>query len=236
MYNPSGSLAGSIDPALDCEAGIGFEKVEIGNATLYRGDCLEVLKHLAEDAADGVITDPPYNVDFGYDATGDKREDYPEWCEAWRAECERVSAGPVAISCGVANVQMWNKAKVPDWMLCWWKPAAMGRCGVGFNNWEPVLLYGKSTGKAGADVVRAPIVATDKVDHPCPKPVDWAKGLMLRLVAEGGSILDPFMGSGTTGVAAVENGRRYIGIEISRKYFKLACRRIERAQQQQRLF
>ena len=72
-------------------------------------------------------------------------------------------------------------------------------------------------------------------DHPTPKPV----ALMERIVGcstdEGGTVIDPFMGSGSTGVAAVGMARKFIGIEIEPKYFDIACRRIEDAQRQQRL-
>ena len=73
-------------------------------------------------------------------------------------------------------------------------------------------------------------------DHPCPKPVEWALWLCERAAESGDTILDPFMGSGTTGVACVRLGRKFIGIEIEPKYFGIACKRIEDAYNQNALF
>lgn len=204
----------------------------IGNATLYLGDCLEILPTLPK--VDAVITDPPYGVDFKYESHDDTAVGYKEWCAAWFSNLQSICAGPIAISCGMANLQDWPK---PAWVLCWHKPAAMGRCAVGFNNWEPILLYGKPKGEQGADVIRAQILPDASVaGHPCPKPIGWAVGTINRVASKCDSILDPFMGSGTTGVACMNLGRKFIGIEIEPKYFDIACERIENAQRQQRMF
>ena len=72
--------------------------------------------------------------------------------------------------------------------------------------------------------------------HPCPRPLNGTKHLLDALSEKGDIILDPFMGSGTTGVAAVKLGRRFIGIEIEPKYFDIARRRITQALAQPDLF
>ena len=72
-----------------------------------------------------------------------------------------------------------------------------------------------------------------KVGHPTPKPLDLMRHLINRVA---GNIADPFMGSGTTGVACMQLGRKFIGIELEPKYFDIACRRIEQAHNQPRLF
>ena len=98
-------------------------------------------------------------------------------------------------------------------------------------------LWGRSKGKGGVDVIRAPIVADAALNgHPCPKPRLWARGLVTLLTLSGDTILDPFMGSGTTGVACVQTGRNFIGIEIDPTYYAIAERRIAEAQLQPRLF
>jgi DNA modification methylase len=71
----------------------------------------------------------------------------------------------------------------------------------------------------------------DRFGHSCPKPVGYAKWLIKRLT-DSGTILDPFLGSGTTGVAAVQMGRNFIGCEMDPGYFATACKRIEDAQRQ----
>lgn len=200
----------------------------IGRARLILGDCRDILPTLPK--VDAVITDPPYGVGFVYASHDDTPVGYAEWCAEWFSDLKRICDGPIAISCGMANICDWPK---PTWVMAWHKPAAMGRCAVGFNNWEPVLLYGKPNGVHGADVIRAPIVPDADLDgHPCPKPLGWAVGVIHRIADKSQTILDPFMGSGTTGVAAVQMGKQFIGIEREPRYFDIACKRIEDAQRQ----
>jgi adenine-specific DNA-methyltransferase len=204
---------------------------------LHEGDALAWLPTLPAGCVDAVVTDPPYNVGFSYANGTDKRADYRGWCDSWLAECLRVSTGPVAISCGIVNLAMWCGIRPPSWVLCWWKPACMGRSAVGFNNWEPVLLYGKSRGEGGADVIRAPIIpGNDMSGHPCPKPVEWGRGLIRRLTREGDTVLDLFAGSGTTGVACVQTGRRFLGCELDPAYHAVAVKRLAEANCETGLF
>lgn len=204
----------------ECVRGEGWE--------IWRGDALEVLPTIRAGSVDAVVTDPPYNVDLDYDSINDKRTDYALWCAQWFGHLRRISP-IIAISIGQANVATWAMIEPPTWWLSWWKPASMGRCVVGFNNWEPVALYGKPI-KAICDVIRAPVLPDPALNgHPCPKPLAWAKKQIEMLTEPGDLVLDPFMGSGTTGVAALQTGRRYIGIEISANYITIAHRRIEDA-------
>ena len=202
---------------------------------IIQGDCLEVLRSMPAGCVHAVITDPPYNVGFKYsgDATGDRRDDYPEWCGQWFAELERVCVGPILISCGIVNLAMWHKIKPPRWVLCWWKPASSKRSPVGFNNWEPVMMYGPKSTRRGCDVIRtteqAKLAAwskTKSLGHPCPKPVEWATKQITLLTEPGDIILDPFAGSGTTGKAAVIEGRRCVLIEKEPAYAAIARRRV----------
>lgn len=207
--------------------------VEIGLARLALGDCRDILPTLPR--VDAVVTDPPYGVGLayaGHEDTGGKA--YDEWCQLWFQDCASVCDGPIGISCGIANLQAWPKA---DWVLCWNKPNAMGRAATGFNTWEPVLVYGKIAGVRTHDSFSVALIPqADTGDHPCPKPVGWARQVLHRLTAAEQCVLDPFMGSGTTGVAAVQMGRKFIGIEREPKYFDIACKRIEDAQRQSDLF
>ena len=191
--------------------------------TLHLGDCRDILPTLGK--VDAVVTDPPYGVGFKYATHDDDNDGYDEWCAEWFALLRPISAR-IAISCGISNLQAWPK---PDWTMCWHKPASMGRCHVGFNNWEPVLLYGKAPRQI-VDVFRATIVPDASLEgHPCPKPMGWGIEIVRLLTTEDDLVLDPFMGSGTTGVAAVKLGRKFIGIEIDPGYFDIACRRINDA-------
>lgn len=199
---------------------------------LYQGDCLEVMRGMADSSVDCVITDPPYNVNLDYTSYKDDRLDYAEWCGNWFAQLKRICNGPIAISVGQANLSEWARIAPPNWWLAWWKPAAMGRCVVGFNNWEPIALYGKPA-SAGCDVIRATIKPDDSVKgHPCPKPLEWATKQIEILSRPNNVVLDCFAGSGTTAVACIRTGRRFIGIEIDAGYFAIAQKRIAEAQMQ----
>ncbi len=100
---------------------------------------------------------------------------------------------------------------------------------LGFGNWIPVVIAGKRP-KSGQDCIEFAILPNQKCeDHPSPKPIQCIRKLINRLSNPNDLILDPFLGSGTTAVAAIETGRRWIGIEISEGYCDIAVKRIELA-------
>lgn len=198
---------------------------------LICGDCLSELKKMADKSVDVVLTDPPYNENINYNSYDDKKSKntYQSWCVDWFAECQRI-ASVVCFSPGAKNVGMWYNIKNPDWICCWYKPSAMSRGMLGFSNWEPMLLYGNPKMRNGCDVVVAPIIP-DKFlgkKHPCPKPLKWALGFIKLLAKKGDTVLDPFMGSGTVGVACLLMGRKYIGVDIDENYVKLTEQRMIR--------
>lgn len=195
---------------------------------VVEGDCLEVLRAMPDGCVDAVVTDPPYNVGFAYagDASGDRKDDYRAWCGEWLAELRRLCRGGIAISVGMSNLPMWSAMAPPDWWMCWHKPAAMGRCHVGFNNWEPIAVYGKPF-KQGCDVVRATIKPdADLKGHPCPKPLEWGMSLVSMFCRPDGIVLDPFGGSGTVGIAAALENRRAVLIEREPAYAAIARKRL----------
>ena len=86
-------------------------------------------------------------------------------------------------------------------------------------------MWGKGT-NAGCDVIKAPIIPDESISgHPCPKPLAWASGL-IALFPNAQTILDPFVGSGTTLVAAKQYGRRAVGIEREEKFCEIAAKRL----------
>lgn len=193
--------------------------------TVIHGDCRDVLPLLEPGSVDLVLTDPPYGVGFQYtDAYDDARPDYDEWVIAIFEDMRRVGK-MVMLTTGMRNLWLYPPA---DWVLCWAKPGSVRRSGIGgFNEWEPVLIYGKR--RIYNDFWYLPDVnqhdpAAD--GHPCPKPVS----LYTRLIQQGcdtdGLILDPFMGSGTTLRAAKDLGRKAIGVEIEEKYCQIAVKRL----------
>lgn len=189
---------------------------------------------MKDKSVDATITDPPYNLGIDYgETTDDDRSDYSEWCETWLSELERISR-TIAITCGVANLGMWVTIKPPSWILCWHKSFSVSHGAFGFSNWEPVLIYGE-TGKheRQSDYFHATFIKEKSaIGHPCPKPIKWASQICKIVSSDGDTIFDPFMGSGTTGVACMQLGRNFIGCEINPDYYAIAEKRIKQAASQ----
>lgn len=201
----------------------------IGNATLYLGDCITVLPGVGR--ADAIVTDPPYGIGWVSEPT--------KWMRRKGAVAERWDDQPAPDLSPIldhADRQIvWggNHYLLPAtraW-LCWFKPDAppsMGQFELAWTNFDrPTRLFRQSIGETNAE----------RVGHPTQKPLalmTWC--LQQAQLVQGEIVLDPYMGSGTTGVAAVRAGLRFIGIEIDDRYFDMACERIENAQRNERLF
>jgi len=201
-----------------------MKKVIIGDCELYLGDCRDVLPTLGK--VDAVVTDPPYGLaDKLQGGTwGKKYEgDYQDW-DARAGDLSGLPDVPTIAWGG-------NYLAVPPsrcWLI-WYKRDAvrtMADCELAWTNFD-----------ANARVFDWTIAATnpERVGHPTQKPVALMKWC-IAFLPNAQTILDPFMGSGTTGVAAVQMGRDFIGVEREEKYFDIACKRIEDAQRQQDLF
>jgi site-specific DNA-methyltransferase (adenine-specific) len=227
------------------------KSVTIGNATLHFGNCLEVLPSLPP--ADAVITDPPYddrthrmaktNKGKGhgtklvtFDAlTGDEFE------VAMRA-CLAASRGWVVATCDYRHAALAFNWKEFIRLGAWVKPNPMpqisaDRPGQGFES--VLILHSGLTKKAwnrggGSGVWTVPSI--DAASVPTEKPIALAKAFVSDFTLPGQTVLDPFMGSGTTGAAALGAGRLFVGIEQNEIRFHIACQRLELAQRQQRLF
>jgi len=206
-------------------------KVELPNATLYCGDCLDILSNL--EKVDCVVTDPPYNVGLDY-CDGDNKPDYKSWSESWFNVCPR----PLIFTPGCVNLHMWHLIEQPTGMCIWYKPnQCSGSSFGGFNAYEPILIYGKLNKKIPQDVWNYSIgIQKDCEGHPCPKYLPFWQRMMKDTTNESDTILDPFMGSGTTGVAALRLGRKFIGIEIDETYFQIAVDRISKEANQLKMF
>ena len=207
--------------------------VIIGDATLYLGDCLEILPTLPK--VDAVITDPPYGIGLEYGDYVDSIENI----SALGPKVVEIALGMarvVSVTTGNLNQYLYPK---PTWTLFWFNRAGAGSGPWGFSCWQPIMCYGPDPYLATRKGRRADFIewseAAEKNGHPCPKPYQFMFRWITR-VSLSGSICDPFMGSGTTGVACMNLGRKFIGIEIEPKYFDIACERIENAQRQARMF
>jgi site-specific DNA-methyltransferase (adenine-specific)/modification methylase len=201
------------------------DKVTIQDATLYHGDCFELLEHLG--GVDAVVTDPPYGIGFAGQPTKWQRRagQQPEgWDDKAPDLSEIIKLAPTQV---VWGGNYYELPKSRGW-LCWFKPDAppsMAHFELAWTNQDRTSkLITHSIGATNAE----------RVGHPTQKPIRVMEWSLAQI--EAGSVLDPFMGSGTTGVACAHMGKRFIGVEIDRKYFDLACARIEKAYSQRRLF
>lgn len=208
------------------------EPVIIGRATLYRGDCRDILPTLGK--VDAVVTDPPYGLgDWNNRGTNAPRpfdsDETQEWDQPVDAELMALvqAAGKYRIIWG-ANYLLDHLGRSKQ-MLVWNK----GIRKMHFNDCE--IAWCSQWREASRMFDYSPSSAEPK-QHPTQKPEALMRWCIGYLPEDAGAVLDPFMGSGTTGVAAVQMGRDFIGIEREPKYFDIACRRIEDAQRQGDLF
>jgi len=192
---------------------------------IIQGDCVEVMKTMPDKSVDLVLTDPPYGVDMNYDIYNDSEENWFELMDKIIPECRRIGKMVIMPSCQIKRLKWIYKNHAPDWLLCWYK-GSVGSAGfMGFNDWEPHLVYGKNNTRMH-DYFRATPEKQDN-GHPCQKPLTWASWIISRATNNKGDVvLDPFMGSGTTLVAAKQLKRNYIGIDISEKYCEIARQRL----------
>lgn len=238
----------------------------IGDATLYLGDCLEILPTLPK--VDAVITDPPFEAEAHTlqrrinrsDSRGESGDVItPEPLDfAPITETQRINAsyviremcdGWALLFCQAEAVSKWKEtleaagAKYKRAMV-WIKRDGMpqysgDRPGMGYESIVAVWCGpGKSAWNGGGKhgVFDIPKGEPLRYGHPTQKPERLMRDLVGLFTNEDATVLDPFMGSGTTGVACANLGRKFIGIEIEPKYFEIACERITNAYRQQRMF
>ena len=212
---------------------------QIGDATLYLGDCRDILPTLGK--VDACITDPPYGIGFVHSGKGGRL-------------ARSTSFGGVAIIgddrpfdpsdfLRFRTVVLWGAnhfaERLPSsagWLI-WDK-----RDGVCSNDQADCEIAWTNQSRP-ARVIRhlwnGMLKASERGEsrvHPTQKPLAVMEWCLKQLTTAGEIVLDPFMGSGTTGVACAKLGRKFIGIEIEPKYFDIACRRIEAAYKQPDLF
>ena len=241
-----------------------MKKVKIGNATLILGDCMEVLPTL--DKVDAVITSPPYNLGgfhqmhngnstkWGYENFEDSMPevDYQKWQISLLGHLFDLSDGPLfyshknrIVDGGMVCPLSWIEKT--EWLV---HQCVVINKGSGANvdkrRFFPVHENVWVCFKSKADKLENNDCLTDvwfvgdeqtnrkDIGHPAVMPKSVAHKCASSTKAK--TILDPFMGSGTTGVAAIQLGRKFIGIEREPKYFDIACKRIEQAVAQGQLF
>lgn len=207
----------------------GWQDVLSGSArwAVVQGDCLDVMREMPDGCVDAVVTDPPYGVDYaGWDASIPPQEVLDN--------CLRISRGPVIwFGAGRADVLLETSKyrPRPDRLLVW-APGfslAMSRDSRVFYRFHPIWCWRlpDSSGAVDCDVLRDNCEGAHWWNHPATKPLSLMKRLVDAFVPEGGTVLDCYAGSGTTGVACQYPPRRFIGIERETAYCDIARARIE---------
>lgn len=203
------------------------QKIVIGDAVLYQGDCMDILPTLGK--VDAVITDPPYGLSKKMQGgTWGAKTEFKEMV-VWDAApptvdflLSLVDLSPIAVFWGG---NYYGLPPTRCWLV-WDKQNAvptMADCELAWTSLD-----------ANTKRMSRPVGRVEN-GHPSEKPLDlmvWT----LRTVKAKGTVFDPYMGSGTTGVACKQSGLSFIGIEREPKYFDIACRRIEQAHAQGQLF
>ena len=211
---------------------------------LICGDCLIEMRKIPDKSIDLVLTDPPYNAGREYDNDNLGEFEYMDFTNRYLSECRRLlkDNGNMVIIIGVKYqkpVIMWLFNNMNYcWEFCWWKSNGMLNGKATFSKFEKVLWFSKGEGTyyrqkpEYTDVWNIPIrPQTNDFGHPTPKDIKGINRILHLLSKKDDTILDPFLGSGTTAVACKELKRNCIGIEISPEYFKIAENRIKNTQE-----
>ena len=199
----------------------------IGDATLYLGDCREILPTLGK--VDAVVTDPPYGIGkrltSGGKNSGGWHRMVTSGAHEWDVKPEPETFDLIFAASHQQIIWGGNFFDLPpcDKPLCWDKIRPNQK---NVSEWEYAWTSLVGRAQIFKHCANGGFLLTAPRDHPTEKPVELM-GWCLGFLPKAQTILDPFMGSGTTGVACVQFGRRFIGIEIEPKYFDAACRRIE---------
>ena len=252
----------------------------IGNATLYLGDCLEVLPTIADKSFHMVMTDPPYghnnndgdlihrreaalgHLPSGSDSPQGRpiANDGAEANELFKQalpELNRLLASKGCCCCcgggggpdpQFARWSLWLDEVFDFKQMIVWDKGPMGMGWHYRRSYETVLVAEKKGGSRWYDdtdkvenIIRPgqygirKIIPNDK-NHPTPKPPELAAHFIRLHTQAGDVVLDPFMGAGWVGRAALPMARAFVGIEIDPQWFDIACKHIENAQRQERLF
>lgn len=220
----------------------------IGDARLICADCRDVLPTLGK--VDAVVTDPPYGIGFKYESHDDTADGYGEFIWSVIEQCENLCwpGSPIFVWQAMLNAGSFHQWFPRNWRIfAALKNFVQVRPTPMQYAWDPILVWWTPEGKPFradnwgrdffvADTASVVADSSQKFGHPCPRPLDHLDYIIERFVKPRACVLDPFAGSGTTGVACAKLGRKFIGIEIEPKYFDIACRRIEAAYKQPDMF
>ena len=243
-----------------------MQKRQIGNATLYQGDSLEILASLEGGSIDALITDPPYSSggQFRSDRSRSTKEKYQQteyahkyadfhgdnrdqrafllWCHMWLAYCYAAlrEGAPVCLFTDWRQLPITTDALQTGGFVwrgvgAWDKTEGTRPVKGRFRAQCEYVVWGSKgpmpmQGPVLPGVWRHKVLRSDK-HHIAGKPSALMADLC-KIAPAGGTVLDPFMGSGTTGLMALQQGKKFVGIELDPIHFDIACERLEKAQRE----
>ena len=213
---------------------------------MLQGDCLDLLNNIPNNSIDLVLTDPPYGIDYQSQRRKDKSTWKPkikndkmpflDWIELIKPKIKSTG--------GVLCFTRWTVQQVfideftrqdmkPKSIIIWDKlNHSMGDLRRAWGNRYESIIWWANDGfsfpdKRPQDIISIPKVPSSKLIHPNEKPVGLLSILVEKTTCQKATVLDCFMGSGSTGIACINTGRDFIGMELDEHYFKLAKERIE---------
>lgn len=205
--------------------------------SIINGDCIQVMKEFPDKCIDLVITDPPYNANYGFANDNMSEEDFYKWTEGWIKECERISKGQVYIVTPKYALPFY---KIPRnkyfHTYVHYKVNAIRAMDGGYQNTTFIICYGiekvNYLEDYPNDVWSIPIFGRvgqrhlgDVVGHVTPKPFELYRVIIEKFSNRGDLLLDPFLGSGTLAYVSKRLNRNYIGIEIDKEM----CNKVKKA-------
>lgn len=211
----------------------GAKRIEyIGDAVLIQGDCLEIMPALGR--VDAVVTDPPYGINASRKRNSEKWRWSDHTGGAWDKERPSAETIQAVVSRGKRAI-VWGGNYFADSLPPSERWLIWDKCQEDFSLADCEVAWCSEPGAIRRIRYSRVKALQDGKQHPTQKPIEvmrWCLGFL----PNANTILDPFMGSGTTLVAATQLGRRSIGIELDPDYFDIACKRVREAWKQPRLF
>jgi len=232
------------------------ERMKLELNKIYNMDCLEGMKIISDEKVDMIITDPPYNIGFKYNEYQDTKsdEDYIDMLSNFRnmplaiiqypEETMRFIVPALGVPCEVCawcyNSNISRQFRLINFYNC---KVDFNKVKQGYKNPNDKRIRNLiENGSEGtrmydwfSDIQMVKNVSKGKLNHPCPVPVKLMERIILLATDENDTILDPFMGSGTTAIACMNTNRNYIGFEISKEYCDIAEKRIKNHFVQERI-
>jgi len=223
-----------------------MKTIETERYTLVNGDCIEYMRTLEDGEVDCIITDPPFGIDFKYNSHNDTPSTYDNLIVSFVEHANRLCCnGFIFAWQAMKHASDWHKWFPSDYRIfaalknfTQYRPTPIQ------YSFDPVIFW--KNGETNIQPVAgkrdyhmgntAAYVAQKSNGHPCPRPLNTVIYIIEIASNIGDTIIDPFMGSGTTGVACMQLGRRFIGCEIDEHYFDIAAKRIADAAVQPPLF